>query len=109
MNKPIFVDIHSKEKLEDIIKMMFPSMMSPPLHHKEVNDRHVYFIPVSLALGREVIYFVKMKEKVGKKCVVLDMFYNKMSFSDEFSTRPSLKHFQIVEVKAQNVLSTEAV
>ncbi len=95
------------EKLEDIIKMMSASMRSPPLHHNEVNDGHVYFIPASLALGKEVIYFVKMKEKMKEKYIVLDMVHNKISFSDELSTKPSLKHFQIVEVKAENILPTD--
>jgi len=97
------------EKLEDIIKMMSASMMPPPLHHKEVKDGHVYFIPASLALGRAVIYLVKIRDKVEKKYIVLDMVHDKISFSDELSTKPSLKHFQIVEVKAQNILPTEAL
>ena len=92
------------EKSEDIIKMMSTSMRSPPLHHKEAKDGHAYFIPASLALGKEVTYFVKMKEKVEEKYIVLDMVHDKISFSDELSTKPSLKHFQIVEVKAQNIL-----
>jgi hypothetical protein len=97
------------EKLEDMIKMMSASMRPPPLHHKEVNDEHVYFIPASLALGKEVIYFVKIEEKVEKKYIVLDMVHNKISFSDELSTKPSLKHFQIVEVKAQNILPADVL
>jgi hypothetical protein len=51
------------EKLEDIIKMMSASMRSPPLHHKKVKDGHIYFLPASLALGKAVMYFVKVKEK----------------------------------------------
>lgn len=94
------------EKLEDIIKMMSASMRAPPLHHREVKDGHLYFIPASLAIGKEVIYFVNIKDKVEKKYIVLDMVHNQISFSDELSTKPSLKHFQIVEVKAQNILPT---
>lgn len=97
------------EKLEDIIKMLSASMRSPPLHHKEIKDGHVYFLPASLALGKAVIYFVKIEEKVEKKYIVLDMIHNKISFSDELSTKPSLKHFQIVEVKAQNILPTDVL
>jgi len=92
------------EKLEDIIRMMSASMRSPPLHHKEVKDGHIYFLPASLALGKAVIYFVKVKEKVEKKYIVLDTVHDKISFSDELSTKPSLKHFSIVDVKAQNIL-----
>jgi len=54
------------EELEDIIKMMSASMRAPPLHHKEVKDGHIYFLPASLALGKEIIYFVKVKEKVER-------------------------------------------
>lgn len=97
------------EKLEDIIKMMSASMRPPPLHHKEIKDGHVYFLPASLALGKAVIYFAKMKEKVEKKYIVLDMVHDKISFSDDLSTKPSLKHFQIVEVKAQNILPTDVL
>lgn len=92
------------EKVEDIIKMMSTSRRAPPLHHKKVEGGHIYFLPASLALGRGVIYFVKMKEKMVKKYIVLDVVHDKISFSDELSTKPSLKHFQIVEVKAQNIL-----
>jgi len=95
------------EKLDDIIKMMSASMRSPPLHHKKVKDGHIYFLPASLALGKAVIYFVKVKEKVEKKYIVLDTIHDKISFSDELSTKPSLKHFSIVEVKAQNILPTD--
>ena len=94
------------EKLEDIIKMMSASMRSPPLHHKKVKDGHIYFLPASLALGKAVMYFVKVKEKVEKKYIVLGTIHDKISFSDELSTKPSLKHFSVVEVKAQNILST---
>ena len=97
------------ETLEDMIKMMSASMRSPPLHHKEVKDGHVYFIPASLALAKEVIYFVKMKEKVEKRYIVLDMVHNKISFSDELSTKPSLKHFQIIEIKEQNILPMDVL
>ena len=97
------------EKLEDIIKVMPASIMPPPLHYKEVKDGHIYFIPASLALGRAVIYFVKIREKVEKKYIVLDMIHDKISFSDEPSTKPSLKHFSTVEVKAQNILPTDAL
>ncbi len=92
------------EKLEDIVMMMSASMRAPPLHHKEVKDGHIYFLPASLALGKEGIYFVKVKEKVEKKYIVLDSVHDKISFSDELSTKPSLQHFSIVEVKAQNIL-----
>jgi len=95
------------EKLDDIIKMMSASMRSPPLHHKKVKDGHLYFLPASLALGKAVIYFVKVKEKVEKKYIVLDTLHDKISFSDELSTKPILKHFSIVEVKAQNILPTD--
>jgi len=95
------------EKLEDIIRMMSASMRSPPLHHKKVKDGHIYFLPASLALGKAVIYFVKVKEKVEKKYIVLDTIHDKISFSDELSTKPSLRHFSIVEVKAQNILPTD--
>lgn len=95
------------EKMEDIIRMMSASMRSPPLHHKEAKDGHVYFLPASLALGKAVIYFVKVKEKIEKKYIVLDAVHDKISFSDELSTKPSLRHFSIVEVKAQNILPTD--
>ncbi|PIX24584.1 MAG: hypothetical protein COZ69_05760 [Deltaproteobacteria bacterium CG_4_8_14_3_um_filter_45_9] len=97
------------EKLEDIIKMLSASMRPPPLHHKEIKDGHIYFLPASLALGKAVIYFVKTKEKVEKKYIVLDMVRNKISLSDELSTKPSLKHFSIMEVKAQNILPTDVL
>jgi hypothetical protein len=97
------------EKLEDIIKMMSASMRSPPLHHKEARDDHLYFLPASLALGKAVIYFVKLKEKVEKKYIVLDMVHDTISFSDELSTKPSLKHFSVVEVTSENILPKDAV
>lgn len=70
---------------------------------------HVYFLPASLALGKEIIYFVKVKEKVEKKYIVLDMVHDKISFSDELSTTPSLQHFSIVEVTSENILPKDAV
>lgn len=97
------------EKLEDIIRMTSASERSPPLHHKEVEDGHVYFLPASLALGKAVIYFVKTEEKVGKRYIVHDMVQDQISFSDELSTKPSLKHFQIVEVKEQNILPKQVL
>jgi len=97
------------EKLEDIIKMMSASMRSPPLHHKKVKDGHIYFLPASLALGKAVIYFVKVKEKVEKKYIVLDRIHDKVSFSDELSTKPSLSHFLIVEVTSENILPRDIV
>ena len=92
------------EKLEDLIRMTSASLRSPPLHHTEIKDGHVYFLPASLALGKAVIYFVKVKEKVEEKYVVLDTVHDKISFSNELSTKPTLKYFSIVEVKAQNIL-----
>lgn len=92
------------QKLQDLIRVTSASRGSPPLHNKEAKDGHIYLLPASLALGTAVIYFVKTKEKVEKKYIVLDVVHDKMSFSDELSTKPSLKHFQIVEVKAQNIL-----
>jgi len=97
------------EKLEDIIKMMSASMRSPPLHHKEARDGHVYFLPASLALGKAVIYFVKVKEKVEKKYIVLDMVHDTISFTDELSTKPSLKHFSVVEVTSENILPSDVM
>jgi hypothetical protein len=97
------------EKLEDIIKMISASMRSPPLHHKETRDGHVYFLPASLALGKAVIYFVKVNKKVEKKYIVLDTIHDTISFSDELSTRPSLKHFSVVEVTSQNILPQDLV
>ena len=44
-----------------------------------------------MALGKEIIYFVKMKEKVEKKCIVLDMVHGRIFFSSKFSTKQSLK------------------
>jgi len=94
------------EKMGDIIKMMGASMRCPPLHYVEVKGEHVYFLLASLSLGKPMIYFVKVKEKVETKYIILDMIHDKISFSDELSTKPSLKHFSIVEVKAQNILPT---
>jgi len=48
-----------------------------------------------------------VKEKVEKKYIVLDTVHDKISFSDELSTKPSLQHFSIVEVQAQNILPTD--
>ena len=92
---------------EDMVKMIVTSMRPPPLHHVKVGEKHVYFIPASLGLGKSVIYFVEMKEGIEKKYVVYDTMQDKFSFSDEISTKPSLKHFVIVEVKAQNILPKE--
>jgi len=97
------------EKLEDIIRMMSTSVRAPPLHHKEVRNGHIYFLPASLALGKSVIYFVKVKEKVEKKYIVLDMVNDKISFSDELSTTPSLQHFSIVEVTSENILPMDTL
>jgi hypothetical protein len=95
------------EKLDDIIKMMSASMRFPPLHHKEVKDGHVYFLPGSLALGKAVIYLVKVKEKVENKYIVLDTLHDKISFSDELSTKPSIIYFTIVEVTSENIMPTD--
>ncbi|MFX0198747.1 MAG: hypothetical protein ACFFCW_21705 [Candidatus Hodarchaeota archaeon] len=89
---------------EDMVKILVTSMRPPPLHHLKTMEKHVYFIPASLGVGKAVIYFVEMKEGVEKKYVVYDMMQDKFTFSDEISTKPSLKHFVIVEVKAQNIL-----
>jgi len=97
------------EKLEDIVRMMSASVRAPPLHHKEVKNGHIYFLLASLALGKSVIYFVKVKEEVEKKYIVLDTVHDKISFSDELSTKPSLQHFSIVEVTSENILPMEAV
>lgn len=97
------------EKIEDIIRMTSTSEQSPPLHHKEVEEGHVYFLPASLALGRAVIYFVKIKEKVDKKYILHDMMEDQVSFSDELSTKPTMKNFQVVEVKEQNLLPKEVL
>ena len=97
------------ERLEDIIKMMSASMRAPPLHHKEAKDGHICFLPASLALGKEIIYFVKLKEKMERKYIVLDTVHDKISFSDELSTTPSLQHFSIVEVTSENILPKDAV
>lgn len=94
-------------KFEDIVKMLATSMRPPPLHHTKAGEKHVYFIPASLGLGKSVIYFVEMEKEVEKKYVVYDTIQDKFSFSDEISTKPSLKHFVIVEVKAQNILPKE--
>ena len=96
-------------KLEDIVKMIATSMSPPPLHHIKAEDRHVYFIPASLGFGRAVIYFVKRKEEVQEKYVVYDTIHDQISFSDEVSTKPSLKHFFIVEVKAQDILPKDVL
>ena len=90
------------EKLDDIIKMMSASMRSPPLHHKEVKDGHVYFLPGSMA-----IYLVKVKEKVENKYIIVDTLKDKISFSDEHSTKPSLIYFTIVDVTSENILPTD--
>lgn len=92
------------ESFDDLVKMMISSMRPPPLHHVEVKDKHVYFLPASLGFGKSVIYLVGMVEKVEKKYVVYDTIQDKFSFSDEIGTKPSLKHFVIVEVKDQNIL-----
>lgn len=92
------------EKLEDIIRMTSTSEHSPPIHHKEAEDGHIYFLPASLAFGRAVIYFVKIKEKVKTRYILHDMVNDKISFTDEMNTKPTMKQFQIVEVKAQNLL-----
>jgi len=97
------------EKLEDIIRVISASIRAPPLHHKKVKDGNIYFLPASLALGKSVIYFVKVKEEVEKKYIVLDTVHDKISFSDELSTKPSLQHFSIVEVTSENILPRNAV
>jgi len=60
-----------------------------------------------LALGKAVIYLVKVKEKVENKYIVLDTLHDKISFSNELSTKPSLKHFTIVEVTSENIMPTD--
>jgi len=92
------------EKLDDLVKMIAASMSPPPLHHVKAGKKHIYLLPASMGLGKAVIYFVEVKEAVEKKYVVYDTIYDKISFSDEISTKPSLKHFSVVEVKAQNIL-----
>lgn len=91
-------------KLEDIIKMIVTSMRPPPLHYLNAGKKHVYFIPASLGFGSSVIYFVVLKKPIENKYIVYNTMQDKFSFSDEISTKPSLKHFVIVEVKSQNIL-----
>lgn len=89
---------------EHMVKMLVTSMRPPPLHHVKVGDKHLYFIPASLGLGKAVLYYVEMKKGVEKKYVVYDTMQDNFSFSNEISTKPSLKHFVIIEVEAQNIL-----
>lgn len=97
------------EKMDDLVRMMATSMSPPPLHHVKMGKKHVYLLPASMGLGRAVIYFVEAKEAVEKKYVVYDTIHDKVSFSDEISTKPSLKHFSVVEIKAQNILPKRAL
>ena len=62
-----------------------------------------------MALGKEIIYSVKVKEKMEKKYIGLDTIHDKISFSNELSTTPSLQHFSIVEVTSENILPKDAV
>jgi len=92
------------ERLEDIIRIMSTSTRPPPIHRKKVEDGHVYFLPASIAVGKSIIYFVKVKEKVEIKYIVFDRIQDEISFSNELSTKPSLSHFSIVEVTSENML-----
>ena len=96
-------------KLEDLVKMMATSISPPPLHHVKAGDKHIYFIPASLGMGKAVIYFVKSEEAIEKKYVAYDTIHDKIAFSDEVSTKPSLKQFLIIWVEAQNILPKEVL
>ena len=95
------------DKLEDIVKMLVTSMRPPPLHYTKIGKKHIYFIPASLGLGKSVIYFIELEEGIKKRYVVYDTMQDKFSLSDEISTKPSLKHFVIVDVKSQNILPND--
>ncbi len=97
------------ERLEDLVRMMASSMSPPPIHHVKVGRRHVYFLPASIGIGRAVIYFAEAGEAVEKRYAVYDTIRDRVSFSDEISTAPSLKYFPLVDVKAQNVLPMKAL
>lgn len=58
-------------------------------------------------MGKAVIYFVKIKDKVEKKYAVLDTVHDTISFTNELNTKPTSKYFSIVEVKAQNILTKD--
>ena len=92
------------EKMDDLVKMIVTSMRPPPLHHVTIGKKNFYFIPTSMGIGRTVIYIVEQDEKIEKRYVVYDTMQDTFSYSDEISTKPSLKHFVIVEVKTENLL-----
>jgi hypothetical protein len=92
------------DKLDDLVRMMASSMRAPPIHHTKVKGEHVYFIPASMGLGKSIVYFFKSNEEIKERYVVLDAVNDKISFSDELSTKPTLQHFPVISVKTQNLL-----
>jgi len=92
------------EKLEDLVKIIAVAQRSSPIYYVKLGNTHVYFLPATLGFRGFLIYFIKTETEVKEKYIIYDAINDKISFSNETPTKPSLSYFIIVKVKAQNVL-----
>ncbi|RLI15463.1 MAG: hypothetical protein DRO43_01090 [Candidatus Hecatellales archaeon] len=89
--------------LEDMVR--FVALSSTPfLQHAEVEGKHVYFFHSALLLGKPVIYYTVLGEKVKGRYIVYNKFRDTISFSDKLEADGQSVYIPILEVESTNLL-----
>jgi len=77
---------------------------TPFLQHAEVEGRHEYFFHTALLLGKPVIYYTVLEERIGRRYIVYNKFNDTISFSDKLEADGQSIYIPILEVESTNLL-----
>jgi hypothetical protein len=89
--------------LDDMVRLVALSP-TPFLQHAEVNGKHVYFFHAALLIGKPVIYYTILEERVEKRYIVYNKFRDTISFSDKLEADGQSIYIPILEVESTNLL-----
>ncbi len=99
MARPKTVKLKS---LEDLIHVLSVAQI-PLLHHVKVNSKHVYFVPIGVLGGVEIVYYVESNYPLSGRFVYYNTYTGDVTVSDYVTSDTRVMVVPIVEVEKHNL------
>lgn len=101
MPEPKVIKVKSMEDLVNIIV----AAQVPLVHHLEIENRHIYFLPFIGVGDLGMMYYIERKEPLKGKYIVYNKFNGEIDTSNKVSSDARLTYVPIIEVESQNAFS----
>jgi hypothetical protein len=93
--------------IKDLVMLVASSPSTNVIQHLE-NNGHIYFV-IGGTLSEVFMYLVKQDEPMDGNFITYNSYSGEIATSEKISTEPNMNSFPVLEIKKQDLITSETL